>query len=334
MIQKQPHETDNKNYGQMFILAGFLIAIIITLMAFSLNLVIYSENTSARGSAVAEERVLDHIDSVNMTNERIMSRYNRDRTYSESDIQNIGLGLIERTEEKRQQTNGALSEADYSHTSGTAIAQYSNKKYYPTDSQTQTDWAVVTGEPEVYYAQQRVDPDKVNEYGSSTISSTGLALLDTWGTEFSNSSGDSYTAVMYKISGEDTLRLRVQDSSGSFSAPCDVSPITTTVTVDYMENTINGTDCPPLSNITQSNWDISYENVDGGGGTYAFVTSADPADINSNIDKYQSGGSDPYYANQVTSITVDSTYIDSESNYQGQVRLEITDTDLEYLYTP
>lgn len=333
-LQNTHTNTKQQNYGQIFILSAFLIAIIITLLAFSLNLVIYSENTSARGSAVAEERALDHQETISMTSQRVMQRYNTDRTYTEPEIQNIGLSLLAKTERDRQQTNSALTTTSYDHSTGTVVGQYSNKDFYPTDSQSTENWTVVSGNPQLYYAQQRIDTDSLNEYATTTIASSGLFSLDPFGTEFSNASGDSYTAEVFKLSGEDTVRLRVRDSSNSYSAPCDVSPIPSTVTIDYVENTVNDVDCPPLSNITQSNWSISYNNSDGAGGQYGLVTSAGPATINSNIDRYQSGGSDPYYANQVTSITLETSYNDSETEYIGQKEILITERELEYIYTP
>lgn len=326
MNQLLKNNGEERSKAQIFILAAFLIAVIITLLAFSLNLVIYSENTSARGSAVAEETVLDHQDNLLSKNKRIMHNYNSNRTYDESELDHIGTEYVEIAERNRQTTRGALESLSYEHTQGTLVGQYSNKELYPTDSQNQEDWSVVTGEPELYYAQQRLETNSIPAFDLSAIP---IFSFDPFTTQFVGS--ERYDVEIFRLASASEVRVRVTDGS-SVVGRCGVSDSDPEVRIDYLENTVNDEECMPLENVDYSHWDINYLNSGNASGQYGIITSASPANVNSSVSQYTEGGPEPYYANQVTTITAETDYVTEETTYTGDLFIDVTNTDLEYIY--
>lgn len=292
---------DSNQDGQIFVLGAMLIAIILVSLAFSLNMVIYSENTAARGSAVAEENALDHYNTLenmfsgdiqSQNNEQYMSRSNI-ATSTES-----SLDLLIKAERERQARKTTVVETTYTPTYGILLAQDDENRSF-TSQGGSDDWSLTTNSINIREFQQNIDASSVSSVSNTTINNGNYVASGVLTIDFSGR--DVY---VYEHDGNTIVRVQG-------ATPCTLTGSPSNIQIDYIEATVNGNSCSGLSFVAGNNWDISIQNGSAGDGTYGLMAGAGTpeSDISTgNFVNPNTSSNNPYYHHIVTEVTYTSYY--------------------------
>lgn len=315
------NRTDVRKSGQLFILGALLLAILLTSLAFTLNLTIYSENTAARGSGVSEDRALEHSQTVEIQLQDSIDHLNKQKYTSTTNVSNSAtpiLDTIKYAETRRQEKQRAVVDLTTTYRTGIIAAQDDETRSF-TSVGGNGSWTLFSS-PQNYSAlRQNVDPANTLEISESDRDSNSLSSLTVFYTEFEDSGGNIYEVYLYKLSSETKLTLTVVDPSGN-TQHCK-APTGDYVEVDYIKSTFGETHCSPLSFIDETNaWEIRYNNGSNTIGEYAIVANTTGTGFSSgNFESDPSTGNNPYYYYGVYDIQYTTNYKDSKYNYRSEI---------------
>lgn len=291
--------------GQIFVLGALLIAIILVSLAFSLNLVIYSENTAARGSAVAESNALDHYNTLeNLTRRNIESQndvmyMDRSTITTSSDS---SMDMLIDSEIKRQARKSTAVDTTYTSTYGVILAQDDFSRSFTAQDGT-TDWALMNSSGPIVKFKQRIDAASISSADQDSIDNNGLGGINALTVSFE---GGSEEVFIYEYQDNGNIRVHVRGET-----PCSLSGSPSDVEINYVKETVNGTDCPQLGFVTSSDQTVSFENGASGSGVYGLIIGGDFPESGVNTSYFvdpTTSDANPYYHHVITSIAYTTQY--------------------------
>lgn len=294
--------TSNQD-GQIFVLGAMLIAIILVSLAFSLNLVIYSENTAARGSAVAESNALDHYGSLNNLVDRDIAAQNRTMYMDRSNLEtstDSSMKLLLESEKKRQTRKSAISETDYTPTYGILLAQDDFSREFRAEDGS-NNWFLTTSPTPIHKFKQRIDTASLTEVSQTNIDNNGLGGVGALTMSFGGQN-----VYIYEYQNNGNVRVHVQGES-----PCSLTGSPGDVSINYVKATVNGNDCPELNFISGNDWTISIANGYAGSGVYGLMVGGNTTELEvatGNFNDPNTSTSNPYYHHVITTIEYTTYY--------------------------
>lgn len=289
--------------GQIFVLGSLLIAVILVSLAFSLNMVIYSENTAARGSTVAESNAIDHYESVNTLSSRNIEAHNQALYMDRSTIRTANessLDQIFSAEKKRQTRKSTLVDVNYSSTYGILLAQDDMGREFTAEDDTK-NWDLVRQSESIHKFKQTVDTASLSSASSTDISNNGLGGINALTMEIG-----SERVRIYEFQDNGNIRVHVQGES-----PCTITGSPSEVKINYIEATVNGNYCPQLDFVEGNNHTVSIRNGDTANGVYGIMigNNAPESSIDTNnfVDRNASN-ENPYYHHVIINTDYETYY--------------------------
>lgn len=297
------HKKSDTN-GQIFVLGAMLIAIILVSLAFSLNMVIYSENTAARGSSVAESNALNHYNSLDSLIDRDIQAHNEQLYMDRSNLEtstDSSLDILIEAEKKRQTRKASLSETEATPTYGILLAQDDFSREFRAEDGS-TDWFLTSLPKSIHKFKQRINSSSLTEVSQTEIDNNGLGGVGALTVDFGGKS-----VYIYEYQNNGNIRVHVQGES-----PCSLTGSPSDVRINYVEATVNGSDCPELGFIDGNDWAISITNGYAGQGVYGLMIGDNTSEFGvetGNFNDPNTTTANPYYHHIITTVEY-TTYYD------------------------
>ena len=315
--------------GQILVIVGLLIAVMLVALALVLNAAIFAENLSTRETADSEEPSSYAADT-GSTVADVYNRTNDNDTRKAVYAKTSFNESLETWADSRSDTaaeNGALFEADWTTHVGWRLEQDENRSFTPADNDSATGWTVAGDARDV--AGFRLNVSRGDLYdgvgNSSKLEDNAFRVnvsdgTDDWKLYVFRDSGNS-TVVVYEGNPPNDLGdLLSEPETKSCTAETDRA------TVDFQEPELNDgddnddDDCDALSfdDDLEGNVSVRYENVqDGSGtervnGTYTLVINGSDAvdtDADGHPKRFNAPESDPPTATAVVyAVRYDTRY--------------------------
>lgn len=291
--------TRSRDRGQLILVAGLTVAVILVVLVLLLNTVIYTENLATRGidsgSGDAVEYRATVVGSVAELIERENEHY--DEGYPPSEGVATGVKVIDGTLSERQLERGTIAEVR----ADAVTVDEDSPRIWQTESNTLTassggsTWTVATNV--TAFERFVISIDSIKEWVDGGDNERLRVVVDDpaaespWTLGIDASESASYEVV---VNGSDPLTYQ-----------------TDTLEIDLASGTINGTDefTPPAASGT-----IGFENGDTTTGTFELHATGTASE--SDLIEYDGGsGQDPYYTYPVERVDLAIRYETSELRF-------------------
>ena len=314
---------DTAERGQILVIMGLLVAVMLVALALVLNSAIFTENLSTRETADSEEPsayAVDAESTVADVYDRTNANDTRKAVYANASFNESFETWVDSRSDTAAE-NGALFEADWTAYVGWRLEQTENRSFTPDDDDGATEWALSNGtnvrnvstfemnvsRDDLYDGVGNFSKLKDNAFRVNVSDGT-----DNWKLYVFRDSGNS-RIVVYK--GDPTVPDNLEDLlSDSCTAPTDRA------TIDFQAPELDDGDCDALSfdDDLEGNVSVRYENVqDGSGtervnGTYTLVVNGSDAVATNDTyhpDKFNvSGKTTPTATAVVYAVRYDTRY--------------------------
>ena len=320
---------ETSDRGQMLVIMGLLIAVMLVALALVLNAAIFTENLSTRETADSEEPSAYAAD----TGSTVADVYNRTNdndtrkaVYAKTSF-NESLETWADSKSNTAAENGALFEADWTTHVGWRLEQDENRSFTPADNDSATAWNLSdsTNVRNVSTFEMRVNRTSLfNATGSADQTADEafrLNVTDEGGTVWQMYLFENGTAtILYVEDPSDASFISnasvVSDLIGSDSCETTADP----ATIDFQATTLNGSACDALDfdDDLEGNVSVRYENVQNGSGTeringtYTLVVNGSNAvatDVDGHPERFNASGKMPPTATAVVyAVRYDTRY--------------------------
>ena len=278
--------------GQILVIVGLLIAVMLVALALVLNAAIFAENLSTRETADSE-KPSSYAADTGSTVADVYNRTNDNDTRTVADAESTFDGALQAWADSRSDTaaeNGALFVADWTTHVGWRLEQTENRSFTPDDDDSATEWTVVGDARDV--AGFRLNVSRGDLYDGAGNSSN--LKDDAFRVNVSNGTVD-WELYVFRDSGNSTVVVYEGDPTAPddlgdlLSGPDSCAAATDRAVVDLQAAKLDGDDdddddCDPLSfdDDLEGNVSVRYENVQDGGservnGTYRVVVNGSNA---------------------------------------------------------
>ena len=299
---------ETSDRGQILVIVGLLIAVMLVALALVLNAAIFAENLSTRETADSEEPSSYAAD----TGSTVASVYNRtnDNGTRKAVYANTSFNeSLETWADSRSDTaaeNGALFVADWTTHVGWRLEQTENRSFTPADDNSTTEWPVADGVRNISAFELNVNRTKL--YDSADTGAFRLNVSD--GTTH-------WKLYVYQDSANGEVVVSQGDPSSS-SQKCQ--RVTDRAVIDLRNETFDGPDCSSaldFSSAVSGTLEIRYENVNVSGdervnGTYTLVVNGSDAVATNTTDHPErfnvSGKTTPTATAVVYAVRYDTRY--------------------------
>lgn len=280
---------NDRDRGQLLLVAGLTIAVILVALVLLLNTVIYTENVATRGLDTETDDALQYRATVVDSVEEIIAQENRrsNANYGtlEDNVTN-GTALLHESLNQRHLERGAIADLSLDHRGGIHAWQESSSDFTPSGS-SDANWTVATG------------IDDVKRFNMTVERSSLRSLSEA----FTIDIGVSTSIQIY----ENGTHIIVDDGSDSCATTTDPA------TIDLINHTLDGGDCPALNWSESPPYDVDFVLANHTAGTYAMTvsdqTSITPSDV-------------PNYTYVIYDADVEITYQSRDVDYQTTVHVE------------
>ena len=246
---------DTAERGQILVIMGLLVAVMLVALALVLNSAIFAENLSTRETADSEEPSAYAVDAgatVAGVYDRTNANDTRKAVYANASFNES----FETWADSRSDTaaeNGALFEADWTAHVGWRLEQTKNRSFTPTDDDSRTEWTVVDGVQNISAFELSVNRTKL--YNGADPAAFYVLVSD--GT-------DTWKVFVYRNGGGDIV---VSADDPTTTPQC--TRATDRAVIDIRNGTVAGTDCAALDFPASLDGKLSVEfrNVQDGSGT-------------------------------------------------------------------
>lgn len=287
--------TRSRDRGQLILVAGLTVAVILVMLVLLLNTVIYTENLATRGTDSGGGDALEYRATVVGSVEELIghenARYDEGRPPDEGVA--AGIGLIDGTLSDRHLERGTIAEvrANAVTIDESTPRIWRNESDNLTANGGESDWTVATNV--TAFGRFVITIDSIKEWVDG-VDNDRLRIVvddsetDPWTLEINAHETATYEVV---VNGSDPITYQ-----------------TDTLEMDLVSGTINemAAFTPPPSSGT-----IRFEN--GGTTTGTFVLHATGMPSESGLTEYDGGfGGDPYYTYPVESVDLAIHYETSE----------------------
>ena len=265
---------ETSDRGQILVIVGLLIAIMLVALALVLNAAIFTENLSTRETTDSEEPSAYAAD----TGSTVADVYNRtnDNDTRKAIYANTSFNeSLETWADSRSNTaaeNGALFEADWTTYVGWRLEQTENRSFTPAGDDSKTDWIVADGVQNISAFELNVNRTKLYDNAD-----TGAFRL--------NVSDGTTDWKLYVYQNSTNGRINVSNGNPTNSSSEKCSQTADRAVIDLRnENLTDNSNCDALnfSSAVSGPLVIRYENVNVSGdervnGTYTLVVNGSDA---------------------------------------------------------
>ena len=218
---------DTSERGQILIIVGLLVAVMLVALALVLNSAIFAENLSTRETADSEEPsayAVDAESTVADVYDRTNANDTRKAVYANTSFNES----FETWADSRSDTaagNGAVFEADWTTYVGWRLEQTENRSFTPADNDSATDWTLATDAENVAAFELEVTKDDLRD----SADEDAFNLFVTDGT-------DNWELFVYRTGGKMVVtndpatsdectsgssRAEINVRAGEFNGSCD-----------------------------------------------------------------------------------------------------------------
>jgi len=304
---------ETSDRGQILVIVGLLIAVMLVALALVLNAAIFAENLSTRETADSEEPSSYAADT-GSTIADVYNRTNDNDTRKAVYAKTSFNESLETWADSRSDTaaeNGALFEADWTTHVGWRLEQDENRSFTPANDPDATEWIVADGVQNISAFELNVNRTKL--YDDANASAFRLNV----------SNGTTHWKLyIYQDSANGEINVSEGNPTDPSSENCSLTA--DRAVIDFRDETLRnetlaGGDCSALdfSSAVSGPLVIRYENVQNGGservnGTYRIVINGSTAVATNASGKPErfnaSGASAPTATAVVYAVSYDSHY--------------------------
>lgn len=291
--------TRSRDRGQLILVAGLTVAVILVMLVLLLNTVIYTENLATRGIDSEAGDAIEYRATVVGSVEELIERENEhyDEGHPPEVGVKVGIEEVDRMLSERHLERGTIAEVRSSQTQ----TDVSSPRIWQNESSTLTanggesDWTVVT-----------------------TVTDTGLFVLTVDSIDAWVNGGDN-ERLRIVVDDPETesswiLKINASDSAAYEVIVNDSEPLsyqTDSLEIDLVSGTIN--ENPEFSPPPESGT-IGFRNGDTTTGTFELHATGTASE--SDLTEYDGGsGGDPYYTYPVASVDLRIHYETSELRF-------------------
>ena len=297
---------ETSDRGQILVIVGLLIAVMLVALALVLNAAIFTENLSTRETTDSEKPSAYAADT-GSTVADVYNRTNDNDTRKAVYAKTSFNESLETWADSRSDTaaeNGALFVADWTTHVGWRLEQTENRSFTPADDDSKTEWTVADGVQNISAFELNVNRTKL--YNGANDAAFHVFLSD--GT-------DTWKVFVYRNGGGDIVV-----SADDPTATPQCTRATNRAVIDVRSGTVARTDCAALDLPTSLDGKLSVEfrNVqDGSGtervnGTYTLVVNGSDAiarDAGGHPERFNASGKMPPTATAVVyAVRYDTRY--------------------------
>ncbi|GAA0195116.1 DUF7261 family protein [Halobaculum roseum] len=327
---------DGDGRGQLVLVAGFALAIVLVALVLLANTAIFTENLATRDNGVGERDVLGYRSSVVDGAGGIVDRENTaeydDREPLEENV-TAGLAALDSQLRESAARRAASARADVdaaTYTNGSLVRQNgtADDPRQFTNVSDDADWTVAT------------DLERDGDGGATR----GFIAVVTNSSLASASAGDpdeafhvvvtngsaAWHAYVYENSSSGAIAVAVKPAGESASATSQVCSVSASnATVDFTGGTLGGVDCPGLAfggevagSATTDGYDVVVRNGDRAAGGYDLtVRTVGSGSVSDENVTDGPSADDPYHVPAVYAVEVPIDYWTSEVTYAETVRV-------------
>ena len=297
---------ETSDRGQILVIVGLLIAVMLVALALVLNAAIFTENLSTRETTDSEEPSA-YAANTGSTVADVYNRTNDNDTRKAVKAKTSFNESLETWADSRSDTaaeNGALFEADWTTHVGWRLEQDEDRSFTPADGDSKTEWTVADGVQNISAFELNVKRTKL--YNGADTAAFYVFLSD--GT-------DTWKVFVYRNGGGDI----VVSADDPTTTPQCTRP-TDRAVIDVRGGTVAGTNCTALNLPTSLDGELSIEfrNVQATGGpervngTYTLIVNGSDAvttDANGHPKRFNASGKMPPTATAVVyAVRYDTRY--------------------------
>ena len=315
---------ETSDRGQILVIVGLLIAVMLVALALVLNAAIFTENLSTRETADSEEPSSYAAD----TGSTVADVYNRtnDNSTRKAVYANTSFNeSLETWADSRSDTaaeNGALFVVNWTAYVGWRLEQTENRSFTPADNDSKTAWNLSDGTNvrNVSTFEMRVNRTSLfnatGDAGQTDDEAFRLVVTDEGGADWEMYLFEDGTKTVLYV-GDPSNKTLVSQLIGDDSCETTADP----ATVDLQAGTLAGSPCDPLTFADGLSGELTvrYENVrksTGGtesvNGTYTLVVNGSDAvatDAGGHPKRFNASGKMPPTATAVVyAVRYDTRY--------------------------
>jgi hypothetical protein len=284
-----------RDRGQLILVTGLAIAVMLVALVLLLNTVIYTQNLATRGAEVEDsEAIAFQQEAIEGVGE-VIDAENREEYDSRTKIEDnvtSGVARFDRLESRYYAERATIAQVDeetLALTEGILLRQTNASRNFTSEGES-VDWLLVEDASAGGGSGMRGVELTVSRENLSDSKSSAFAVSADDGT-------DEWKARIYDDGGEITIAVE-NGTEGTASRACSVSG--PEATVDLTAGTINGTPCSGLvwANELSGAYDVAFENAASATGTYGLTvdTSAAGTDVQTGNFEGPNAGASPRWA--------------------------------------
>lgn len=303
---------DERDRGQLLLVAALAIAVAIVALVLLLNTSIYMENLATRDTDTGASEAIAFRNSVESNLWRVVAAEN-ERTYAdrgtlERNVSNRTDRFVRLTASRHRRSGVVAELSNTTLDNGTRLVQNDSSRQLTSASST-SNWTLATSAEGVRHFE-------VNATGG--LETTATPSTDAFGVNVDGSGGQRWSLYLYNDGGG---RLAVKNGSGSVSTDVCGGPFGTPPEVNLTAGTVDGTACPAIdfARGTTPPYDISYQYGNRSEGTYRLTANT------SNVPSTSFNGpgptTPPYEVPVVYSVSTDVVYRSPTLSYRANVTI-------------
>lgn len=327
---------DGDGRGQLVLVAGFALAIVLVALVLLANTAIFTENLATRDNGVGEPDVLGYRSSVVDGAGGIVDRENAaeydDREPLEENV-TAGLAALDSQLRESAARRAASARADIdaaAYTEGALVRQPgdADDPRQFTNTSDDPDWTVATelervGDGNATRAFVAVVTANLLEPASASDPDDAFHVVVTNGSA-------AWHAYVYENSSNGEIAVGVKAAVEPVSATSEVCSVSASnATVDFTGGTLGDVDCPGLAfggevagSTTDDGYDVLVRNGDRAAGGYDLtVRTEGSGSVSAGNLSATPSADDPYHVPAVYAVELPIEYRTSEVTYAETVRV-------------
>lgn len=306
-----------RSRGQLFLVGALALAVLFVSLAFLLNTAIYTENLATRSDGASATDAIEYQQSARTHVRTELGYVNRHNNTTYADLQanyTAAADTWNALAVTHQAANGHVTTfSTIDQVRGTRIVQADARNF--SDANATRSWTLAENATVRNYTVAVEHDTLADPVAGPTLSD--LLNASTFHVEFAGD--ETWTVYVYQDGASDVIAT--VERSGSPVDSCTRSG--STVTIDFTNGTMGGTDCAPLHFYDQlgENYDVSYANGGQVNGTYELTVDRPVGDLDGTHYHSDADGSSPYVTPAIYSANFRLVYRGPAVYYEDEFRV-------------
>jgi hypothetical protein len=328
------HDAGSRDRAQLLLVAGLVVAVMIVMLALTLNTVIYAEYRATRGSDIAGDDALRFLEATEDGIGGILEAANRDHDGSHATLRANVTDAVDAwgnaTGRSVATTGVATHVSKRTLTNGTRMLQTDASRNF-TAADGAANWTLAAG-----VSARRFRLAVRNASLATATNATVGSGQGVFHVHLNDQSSSRWRAFIYRDPNTNTVNVTVRNDAGgtvSESEPC--SATAEHVLVDITDGTVGGESCPALSfaSALQSPYAITYNETETGGGTetaagtYHLIVDDGSVTRTPGPEFNDAPGNSPWADAVVYAASYDVVYETARLRYNASVRIAPGEAD-------